>query len=121
MRRVPAACEQPVRFMLSVEISAIYRRGERTRKVHQLDMRSAFEAADRITGSLAKAGNLGSDGRPILGLDSRDLLEITLQAGPGCYLVPAHIWTPRSLFLVHGPASTRSPTATAILLRKYLP
>ena len=92
--RVPAACEQPVRFMLSVEISTIYRRGERTRKVHHLIYAPTFEAADRITGSLAKVGNLASDGRPILGLDSRDLLEITLQAGPGCYLVPAHIWTP---------------------------
>ncbi len=94
MRRVPAACEQPARFMLSVEISTIYRRGERTRKVHHLIYAPTFEAADRITGSLAKVGNLASDGRPILGLDSRDLLEITLQAGPGCYLVPAHIWTP---------------------------
>ena len=80
--------------MLSVEISTIYRRGERTRKVHHLIYAPTFEAADRITGSLAKVGNLASDGRPILGLDSRDLLEITLQAGPGCYLVPAHIWTP---------------------------
>jgi DNA helicase II / ATP-dependent DNA helicase PcrA len=93
-RRAPAACEQPVRFMLSVEISTIYRHGERTRKVHHLIYAPTFEAAGRITGSLAKVGNLASDGRPILGLDSRDLLEITLQGGPGCYLVPAHIWTP---------------------------
>ena len=93
-RAVPAACEQPVRFMLSVEISTIYRRDERTRKVHHLIYAPTFEAANRITASLAKIGNLASDGRPILGLDSRDLLEITLEAGPGCYLVPAHIWTP---------------------------
>ena len=93
-RHVPAACEQPVRFMLSVEISTIYRRDERTRKVHHLIYAPTFEAAERITASLAKIGNLASDGRPILGLDSRDLLEITLDAGPGCYLVPAHIWTP---------------------------
>ena len=93
-RHVPAACEQPVRFMLSVEISTIYRRDERTRKVHHLIYAPTFEAADRITASLAKIGNVASDGRPILGLDSRDLLEITLEAGPGCYLVPAHIWTP---------------------------
>jgi DNA helicase-2/ATP-dependent DNA helicase PcrA len=117
-RRVPAACEQPVRFMLSVETSTIYRRGERTRKVHHLICAPTLEAADRITGSLAKVGNLASDGRPIRGLDSRDLLEITLQAGPGCYLVPAHIGHHGSLFLVHGPVSTRSPTATAILLRE---
>src|ERR1700761_4185668 len=93
-QRTPAACNQAVRFMLSVEISTIYRRDERTRKVHHLIYAPSFEAADRITASLSKIGNLASDGRPILGLDSRDLLEITLAGGPGCYLVPAHIWTP---------------------------
>jgi hypothetical protein len=81
-RRVPAACEQPVRFMLSVEISTIYRRDEHTRKVHHLIYAPTFAAADRITASASKIGNLASDGRPILGLDSRDLLEITLEVGP---------------------------------------
>ncbi len=93
-RESPAACAGPVRFMLSVEISTIYRRDERTRKVHHLLYAPSFEAADRITAGLAAIGNLASDGRPILGLDSRDLLEITLEAGPGCFLVPAHVWTP---------------------------
>jgi DNA helicase II / ATP-dependent DNA helicase PcrA len=93
-RDVPGSCEGPVRFMLSVEISTIYRRDDRTRKVHHLLYAPSFEAADKITESLAKIGNLASDGRPILGLDSRDLLEITLAAGSGCYLVPAHVWTP---------------------------
>jgi DNA helicase-2/ATP-dependent DNA helicase PcrA len=102
-RGVPGSCGQPVRFMLSVEISTIYRRDERTRKVHHLIYVPEFGAADRITGALSKIGNLASDGRPILGLDSRDLLEITLEAGPGCYLVPAHIWTP--WFAVLGSAS----------------
>jgi DNA helicase II / ATP-dependent DNA helicase PcrA len=93
-RDTPASCAGTVRFMLSVEISTIYRRDERTRKVHHLLYAPSFEAADRITAALAKVGNLASDGRPILGLDSRDLLEITLDAGPGCFLVPAHVWTP---------------------------
>jgi DNA helicase-2/ATP-dependent DNA helicase PcrA len=93
-RTAPASCGQQVRFMLSSEISTIYRGGERTRKVHHLLYAPTFEAADRITATLATIGNLASDGRPILGLDSRHLLEITLNAGPGCYLVPAHIWTP---------------------------
>ena len=93
-RDCPPAGAGTVRFMLCVEISTIYRRDERTRKVHHLIYAPSFEAADRITAALAKIGNLASDGRPILGLDSRDLLEITLAAGPGCYLVPAHIWTP---------------------------
>jgi DNA helicase-2/ATP-dependent DNA helicase PcrA len=94
VRDTPAGCVGPVRFMLSVEISTIYRRDDRTRKVHHLLYAPSFEAAGKITEALAKIGNLASDGRPILGLDSRDLLEITLAADPGCYLVPAHVWTP---------------------------
>ena len=93
-RDTPASCAGPVRFMLSVEISTIYKRDERTRKVHHLLYAPDFESAGRITAALAKIGNLASDGRPILGLDSRDLLDITLSGGPGCYLVPAHVWTP---------------------------
>ncbi|GAA4511246.1 UvrD-helicase domain-containing protein [Actinoallomurus oryzae] len=93
-RTLPPACRQPVRFLLSVEISTIYKKGERTRKVHHLLYSPSFEAAERITTALAKIGNLASDGRPILGLDSRHLLEITLQSDPGSYLVPAHVWTP---------------------------
>ena len=89
-----SSCAGEVRFMLSAEISTIYRGGERTRKVHHLLYAPTFEAADRITRALSKIGNLASDGRPILGLDSRHLLEITLDGGPGCYLVPAHAWTP---------------------------
>jgi len=88
------SCGGEVRFMLSAEISTIYRGGERTRKVHHLLYAPTFQAADRITQALSKIGNLASDGRPILGLDSRHLLEITLGGGPGCYLVPAHAWTP---------------------------
>ncbi len=78
--------------MLSSEISTIYKRDGRTRKVHHLLYAPSLEVSRAITASLAKIGNLAADGRPILGLDSRDLLEITLEAGG--YLVPAHAWTP---------------------------
>ncbi len=94
LRDSPPVGAGPVRFVLSVEISTIYRRGERTRKVHHLIYAPSFDAVERITAALAKIGNLASDGRPILGLDSRDLLDITLSADPGCFLVPAHVWTP---------------------------
>src|SRR5919197_948110 len=93
-RRLPPSCRNPVRFLLSVEISTIYKRAERTRKVHHLLYAPDLDGAAEITRRLARIGNLGSDGRPILGLDSRDLLEITLQGAEGCYLVPAHVWTP---------------------------
>jgi len=82
------------RFLLQVEISTIYKKGDRTRKVHHLIYAPDLEKAERLTQKLAAIGNVRSDGRPILGLDSRDLLEITLESGEGCYLVPAHVWTP---------------------------
>ena len=91
---LPPACRTPVRFLLSSEISTIYKRDERTRKVHHLLYAPSLEAVDEITRQLLRVGNLASDGRPILGLDSRNLLEITLSGGDGCYLVPAHAWTP---------------------------
>lgn len=84
----------PVRFMLSVEISTIYKRDDRTRKVHHLIYLPDLDAVGRFNAALGRIGNLGSDGRPILGLDSRDLLEITLEASGDGFLVPAHIWTP---------------------------
>ena len=94
MQTLPASCRTPVRFMLEVEISTIYKKGERTRKVHHLIYAPDFDAVDRISARLARIGNIASDGRPILGLDSRDLLEIALESDPHAYLVPAHIWTP---------------------------
>jgi uncharacterized protein (TIGR00375 family) len=93
-RLPPSVAAAGVRYLLSVEISTIYKRNERTRKVHHLVYVPDFDAAAEFNRRLGRIGNLGSDGRPILGLDSRDLLEITLECGDGAYLVPAHVWTP---------------------------
>lgn len=82
------------RFILEVEISTIYKKDGATRKVHHLLYTPDLERAGRIRERLGEIGNIASDGRPILGLDSRDLLEITLEAGESCFLIPAHIWTP---------------------------
>ena len=89
-----AAASAPVRFLLEVEISTIHKQGDKVRKVHHLLYAPDLASADRMVARLARIGNLNSDGRPILGLNSRDLLEICLSAGEGCYLIPAHIWTP---------------------------
>ena len=86
--------QTPVRFLLSAEVSSIYKRHGATRKVHNLLYVPDFAAAERINARLAAIGNIESDGRPILGLDSRNLLEIVLAASPEGFLVPAHIWTP---------------------------
>ncbi len=91
---LPAACQGPVRFLLEVEISTIYKKDDRTRKVHHLIYAATIDTASRFRDRLATVGNIASDGRPILGLDSRHLLEITLESGEDAYLVPAHVWTP---------------------------
>ncbi|MGX9725788.1 MAG: UvrD-helicase domain-containing protein [Candidatus Electronema sp. VV] len=83
-----------IRFVLSAELSSIYKRGGQVRKVHNLLYAPDFEAARRISGVLAGIGNLEVDGRPILGLDSQTLLAILLEHAPDGFLVPAHIWTP---------------------------
>lgn len=86
--------EEPVRFLLSVEISTIYKKWEKTRKVHHVCFMPDLESAERFRQKLGAIGNIVSDGRPILGLDSRSLLETTLESGDGAYIIPAHIWTP---------------------------
>ena len=92
--QVPAACRGTVRFLIGGELSSIYKRHDRTRKVHNIVFSPSFEATARLQQELEKIGNIRSDGRPILGLDSRDLLEIVLQVDPRCHLIPAHVWTP---------------------------
>ena len=85
--------------MVSGEISSIYKQGDRTRKVHNVILLPSLEAAEELSRRLEQIGNIHSDGRPILGLSSRDLLEITLEACPQAVFLPAHIWTPHfSLF-----------------------
>lgn len=84
----------PVRFVLSVEISTIYKKWDRTRKVHHVVFMPDMESAENFRQKLGAIGNIVSDGRPILGLDSRNLLEIALESGEGSYIIPAHIWTP---------------------------
>ncbi len=93
-KELPKACQGEVRFMLTVEISNIYKRLDKVRKVHNVVLAPDFKAAEKIQSRLGAIGNISSDGRPILGLDSRDLLEIVLESDPMSYLIPAHIWTP---------------------------
>ena len=87
------------RFIVTGEISSIYKKNGRVRKIHSLILLPGLEAAEKLSRRLEAIGNLHSDGRPILGLDAHDLLEITLDTVPGAVYIPAHIWTPHfSLF-----------------------
>ena len=82
------------RFVVSGEISSIYKKNGKTRKVHNVILLPSLEAADAMAQRLEKIGNIHSDGRPILGLDSHDLLEMMMDVCPEGILIPAHIWTP---------------------------
>ncbi len=100
---LPERCRGTVRFVLSTEISVIYKKNDRTRKVHHVVLMPGFEAVERLNARLGDIGNLRSDGRPILGLDSRDLVEICMEAADDALFIPAHIWTPH--FAVLGASS----------------
>ena len=92
---IPGFEELPVRFMLTAEISNIYKKNDKTRKVHNLLFAPDFETVECIQQALLNmGGNITSDGRPILGMDSKNLLELTLEANENSFFVPAHIWTP---------------------------
>ena len=93
-QEVPKSCRRKVRFMLVSEISNIYKKNNKTRKNHNLVFLSDLNQAENFNSKLDKIGNIKSDGRPILGLDARDLLEILLETSEKGFLIPAHIWTP---------------------------
>ncbi|MFH0803497.1 MAG: endonuclease Q family protein [Candidatus Tagabacteria bacterium] len=82
------------RFILTAEISSIYSKGGKVRRIHNIIFSPSIEIAEKINTTLGLIGNLKSDGRPILGLDAKKLLQIILSIDPRCVLVPAHAWTP---------------------------
>ncbi|MCK4637797.1 MAG: hypothetical protein KAT33_00095, partial [Bacteroidales bacterium] len=89
------AAENDVRFVLTSEISNIYKKNGKVRKIHNVIFAPNFEVVDKIQQKLSVLGfNITSDGRPILGLDSKDLLELCLDCSEEIFFVPAHIWTP---------------------------
>lgn len=91
-------------FLLSVEISSIYKQADKLRRIHNLIFAPSLETAEKINQELVRRGcNISSDGRPIIGLSSRDLLEMVLSIDKQVILIPSHIWTPH--FGLYGTAS----------------
>lgn len=82
-------------FLLSGEVSSIYKQGDKVRRVHNVILAPNFEAVDKIIQGLEKAGaNLKADGRPIMGVRCDGLVKIVLEASPQAVIIPAHAWTP---------------------------
>ncbi|MDP3093807.1 MAG: endonuclease Q family protein [bacterium] len=88
------ASGEETRFILTAEISCIYSKNNRVRRIHLLIISPTFEAVEKINARLEWIGNLKADGRPILGLDAKELLKIVLQTSPASIVVPAHVFTP---------------------------
>jgi len=83
-----------VHFMLTGEISSIYSKNGRVRKIHNVIFVPSFDIADKVNSVLSGYGNISSDGRPIIGIDAKDLAEILFGISRDIFLVPGHIWTP---------------------------
>jgi uncharacterized protein (TIGR00375 family) len=83
-----------VSFILSTEISFIYSKKEKVRKIHIMLLAPDFESVDKINNKLSGLGNLRSDGRPILGMDAKKFVKIVAELCPECVVIPSHIWTP---------------------------
>lgn len=81
-------------FILSGEISSIYKKHGKVRKIHNIMFFPDFESLFKVQRRLDREGNIRSDGRPILGLDPKIILEMMLEASDRAFMVPAHIWTP---------------------------
>jgi uncharacterized protein (TIGR00375 family) len=100
---IPDSVRADVFFMLSSEISCIYKKNGRTRKIHSIVYVPDLIDCAKINIALSRIGNLASDGRPILGLDAKVLLKIVMDTCPHAMFVPAHAWTPH--FSVFGAES----------------
>lgn len=100
---VPDSCRQEVFFILTSEISCIYQKNGRLRKIHLVVLSPSLKDVSKINHALSKIGSLGSDGRPILGIDAKDLMKIILELSPDSMIIPAHAWTPH--FSIFGSQS----------------
>ena len=91
----PRGTDRPAaRFVITGEISSIYKKNGQTRKVHTLVLLPSLQAGDKLSQRLGRLGNVTSDGRPILGLDAKHVLEVVLEIDADSLVIPAHIWTP---------------------------
>jgi DNA helicase-2/ATP-dependent DNA helicase PcrA len=91
---IPTLCHSPVRYILEAEVSTVYKKAGKTRKIHNLVYLPDFISVHRLNDALSPFGSLKSDGRPTLLMDAKDLLKIILDIHPKAFLIPAHIWTP---------------------------
>ena len=95
LKKKPFDSDAEVYFLLSVEISSIYSQGDKQRRVHNLIFSPSIKTCEKIVKALEEKGaNLLADGRPILGISSKNLLEMVLSIDEKAFFIPCHVWTP---------------------------
>ena len=91
---IPKDIKNTLKYILSVEISNIYQKAGKLRKIHTLVLSPDLKTAEKINYALGKIGKIASDGRPIFGQDIYDTVKMLWSINPNIIIIPAHIWTP---------------------------
>lgn len=84
------------KFVLGTEVACIYKDKEKVRRVHLLLFMPTIESVSKLNYVLEveRGKNIRADGRPILGIPAKELLQIILDIDPRSVMIPAHAWTP---------------------------
>ena len=94
----------PTRFVLGTEIACIYKHKDAVRRLHLLVLAPSIQAAAAFTAELERRHvNVKADGRPMMGLSAKTIVQICLDIDERFMVIPAHAWTP--WFAVFGSKS----------------
>jgi PHP family Zn ribbon phosphoesterase len=81
-------------FVWQTEISLMYTKNNKGRKIHHVILAPDGEVVKQITDALLKKGRIDYDGRPIFGFTSEELVDMLISISDKCMIIPAHTWTP---------------------------
>jgi len=83
-----------INYILSAEVSNIYFKKGKTRKIHNIIIAPSFAVVDEINKALSPYGALNSNGRPILSFECDKMAKSLRKLNEDIMIIPAHIWTP---------------------------
>ncbi len=83
-----------INFILTCEVFNNFYVNGKSKRIHNIIFAPSMEDAEKLSAGLAGYGDLLSDGRPILNLSARDFVKLCKDVSSGCFVVPAHAWTP---------------------------
>ena len=102
-REIKGDFVKETKFILSTELALVYKKFNKTRRLHLVVLAPNIQAVEKLNNYLDKKYNLRSDGRPILGMSAEELCEICFGIDDNFMIIPAHAWTP--WFAVFGSKS----------------